>query len=170
MTAAGCKLSLHCQCQLLSQKWDAFSSGLDAALVTCLSVSGCLLQTGFCVKALIGLTCQAVSKQMTASICSSCGFNASMQVSSNAWELRGELASAYLLEQLTHSRRQAGLEAHPPEDDPDSWVETPYAMLMPCDICGPDDPRCNGTWQRPWADEMLVSCLASSSVMEILSL
>lgn len=79
-------------------------------------------------------------------------------MSSNAWELRGEVASAYLLEHLSLARRQAGLEAEPPEDDPDTWVETPYAMLMPCDISGPHDPRCTGTWQRPWADEMLVSC------------
>ena len=93
-----------------------------------------------------------------------------MQVSSNAWDLRGELTSAYLLDRLTHSRRQAGLEAHPPEDDPDSWVETAYAMLKPCDICGPDDPRCIGTWQRPWADEMLVSCLTPSLVVGILVL
>ena len=81
-----------------------------------------------------------------------------MQVSSNAWELRGELASAYMLEQLTEGRRKAGLEAPPVEDDPDSWVETPYAMFKPCDISGPDDPRYKGTWQRPWADEMLVTC------------
>ena len=85
-----------------------------------------------------------------------------MQVSSNAWELRGEVASAYVLEQLTLARRQAGLEAEPPEDDPDTWVETPYAMLMPCDISGPHDPRCTGIWQRPWADEMLVSCCPAS--------
>lgn len=87
-----------------------------------------------------------------------------MQVSSNDWEVRGELASAYLLEQVTHSRRMLGLEAQPAGDDPDSWVETPYAMLRPCDISGPDDPRCTGTWQRPWADEMLVSPSTSSSL------
>lgn len=106
--------------------------------------------------ALTGMTQQAINKQTTSQIC------VPVQVSSNAWELRGELASAYLLEQLTQGRRQAGLEAHPPEDDPDSWVETSYAMLTPCNISGPDDPRCNGTWQRPWADEMLVSCFSSS--------
>ena len=100
-----------------------------------------------------------INQQKKICTCSSGVQIVEMQVSSNAWDLRGEVASAYLLDHLTHSRRQAGLEAHPPKDDPDSWVETPYAMLMPCDICGPDDPRCIGTWQRPWADEMLVRLL-----------
>ena len=81
------------------------------------------------------------------------------QVSCNDWELNGELASAYLLERQTESMRRAGLEAWPVGDDPDSWVETPYAMLRPCSVTGPDDPRCNNTWKRPWADEMLVSLL-----------
>ena len=83
-----------------------------------------------------------------------------VQVSCNDWHLRGELASAYLLEQHTLQQRQAGIEAQPEGgDDPDSWVESPYAMLHPCTISGPEDPRCNGTWQRPWADEMQVQLL-----------
>lgn len=80
-----------------------------------------------------------------------------LQVSCNDWELNGELCSAYLLERQTGNMRSAGFEAMPGDNDPDSWVETPYAMLQPSSISGPDDPRCTGTWKRPWADETLVS-------------
>lgn len=92
--------------------------------------------------------------------------SALLQVSSNHWDVRGELASAYLLEQVTQRRRKLGVEAEPVGEDPDSWVETPYAMLRPCDISGPHDPRCDATWQRPWADEMLVTSLASPGCFE----
>ena len=81
-----------------------------------------------------------------------------MQASCNDWHLESELSSAYLLEKLVHSMQEAGVEAGPPEDGADSWVASPYAMLQPCAIQGPDDPRLQGTWQRPWADEVEVSC------------
>ena len=80
----------------------------------------------------------------------------STQASCNDWHLGSELSSAYLLEKLVLSMQEAGVEAGPPEDGADSWVASPYAMLQPCTIQGPDDPRLQGTWKRPWADEMEV--------------
>ena len=79
-----------------------------------------------------------------------------VQVSCNDWHLESELSSAYLLEKLVYSMQEAGVEPGPPKDEADTWVATPYAMLQPCFIQGPDDPRVQGTWQRPWADEMEV--------------
>ena len=54
----------------------------------------------------------------------------------------------------------AEVESGPPDDGADTWVASPYAQLEPCTIQGPDDPRCRGTWQRPWADETKVSTVA----------
>ena len=84
-----------------------------------------------------------------------------MQASCNDWHLDSELSSAYLLEKLVGSMAKAGVEAGSPDDGADTWVATPYAMLEPCTIDGPLDPRCNGTWSRPWADEMKVAFFAS---------
>ena len=84
-----------------------------------------------------------------------------MQASCNDWHLDSELSSAYLLEKLVGSMAKAGVEAGSPDDGADTWVATPYAMLEPCTIDGPLDPRCNGTWSRPWADEMKVGFFAS---------
>lgn len=84
-----------------------------------------------------------------------------MQASCNDWHLDSELSSAYLLEKLVGSMAKAGVEAGSPDDGADTWVATPYAMLEPCTIDGPLDPRCTGTWSRPWADEMKVGFFAS---------
>ena len=62
-----------------------------------------------------------------------------------------------MLDKLIHSMEAAGVEAGPPDDGADTWVASPYAQLEPCTIQGPNDARCRGTWQRPWADEMKVS-------------
>ncbi|KAL0053317.1 hypothetical protein WJX82_004176 [Trebouxia sp. C0006] len=77
-----------------------------------------------------------------------------LKASCNDWHLDSELSSAYLLEKLVGSMAKAGVEAGSPDDGADTWVATPYAMLEPCTIDGPLDPRCTGTWSRPWADEM----------------
>ncbi|DBA78805.1 hypothetical protein WJX77_001831 [Trebouxia sp. C0004] len=77
-----------------------------------------------------------------------------LKASCNDWHLDSELSSAYLLEKLVGSMAKAGVEAGSPDDGADTWVATPYAMLEPCTIAGPLDPRCTGTWSRPWADEM----------------
>ncbi|KAL0021424.1 hypothetical protein WJX79_005613 [Trebouxia sp. C0005] len=77
-----------------------------------------------------------------------------LKASCNDWHLDSELSSAYLLEKLAGSIAKAGVEAGSPDDGADTWVATPYAMLKPCTIDGPLDPRCTGTWSRPWADEM----------------
>ncbi|KAL0018070.1 hypothetical protein WJX77_000470 [Trebouxia sp. C0004] len=57
--------------------------------------------------------------------------------------------------------REAGVEAEVDEGgaDPDTWVETPYALRQPCSLHEETgEPKCklglDGTWQRPWADEM----------------
>jgi len=84
-----------------------------------------------------------------------------LQASCNDWHLDSELSSAYLLEKLVGSMAKAGVEAGSPDDGADTWVATPYAMLEPCTIDGPLDPRCNGTWSCPWADEMKVGSFAS---------
>jgi len=78
--------------------------------------------------------------------------------------LESELSSAYLLEKLLANCRQAGVEAEVGEGgaDPDIWVATPYALRQPCSLHEETgEPKCklglDGTWQRPWADEMQVS-------------
>ena len=69
-----------------------------------------------------------------------------------------ELSSAYLLEKLLANGREAGIEAEVGEGtDPDTWVETPYALRQPCSLHEETgEPMCklglDGTWQRPWAD------------------
>ncbi len=93
-----------------------------------------------------------------------------MQVSCNDWHIESEMSSAYLLEKLLASCRQAGVEASlgcddADGDDPDGWVESTYAMLQPCHIPHNanrmEHPRLNGSWQRPWADEMKVNLHSS---------
>lgn len=82
-----------------------------------------------------------------------------MQASCNDWHLGSELSSAYLLEKLVGSMHRAGVEDGPPSDGAHMWVESPHATLEPCKIdqsLGAEDPRVNGTWQRPWADECKV--------------
>ncbi|KAL0045003.1 hypothetical protein WJX82_004834 [Trebouxia sp. C0006] len=87
----------------------------------------------------------------------------SLKVSCNDWHIESEMSSAYLLEKLLDSCRHAGVEASlgsddDEGDDPDSWVESTYAMLQPNHI--PHNAnrgehlRLTGLWQRPWADEM----------------
>ena len=79
------------------------------------------------------------------------------------------MSSAYLLEKLMASARQAGVEAEVPEGqaDPDIWVETHYAMLEPSSLHETTsepvgEVGLDGTWQRPWAEEMQVShCLCT---------
>ena len=88
-----------------------------------------------------------------------------MQASCNDWHLDAELSSAYLLEKLIRSMKHVGVEAGPPDDGADTWVASPYAMLEPCTIQGPHDPRCTGTWRRPWADEMEVGPLVSHTAI-----
>ncbi|DBB05775.1 TPA: hypothetical protein ACH3X1_012371 [Trebouxia sp. C0004] len=87
----------------------------------------------------------------------------SLKVSCNDWHINSEMSSAYLLEKLLASCRHAGVEASlgrddAEGDDPDGWVESTYAMLQPCHIPHNakhmEHPRLNGSWQRPWADEM----------------
>ena len=87
-----------------------------------------------------------------------------LQVSSNDWHVESEMSSAYLLEKLMASARQAGVEAEVPEGhpDPDIWVETHYAMLEPSSLHETTsepvgEVGADGTWQRPWAEEMQVS-------------
>jgi len=87
----------------------------------------------------------------------------SLQVSCNDWHVESELSSAYLLEKLLANGREAGVEAEVGEGtDPDTWVETPYALRQPCSLHEETgEPKSklglDGTWQRPWADEMQVS-------------
>ena len=86
-----------------------------------------------------------------------------LQVSCNDWHVESELSSAYLLEKLLANGREAGVEAEVGEGtDPDTWVETPYALRQPCSLHEETgEPMCklglDGTWQRPWADEKQVS-------------
>ena len=87
-----------------------------------------------------------------------------LQVSCNDWHVESELSSAYLLEKLLANGREAGVEAEVGvgDADPDTWVETPYALRQPCSLHEETgEPMCklglDGTWQRPWADEMRVS-------------
>ncbi|DBA98053.1 TPA: hypothetical protein ACH3X3_012881 [Trebouxia sp. C0006] len=82
-----------------------------------------------------------------------------IKVSCNDWHVESELSSAYLLEKLLANGREAGVEAEVGEGtDPDTWVETPYALRQPCSLHEETgEPMCklglDGTWQRPWADE-----------------
>lgn len=102
-----------------------------------------------------------------------------MQVSCNDWHIESEMSSAYLLEKLMDSCRHAGVEASlgsddDEGDDPDSWVESTYAMLQPNHIphnanCG-EHLRLTGLWQRPWADEMKVKPNSSHLALPICNL
>ena len=89
------------------------------------------------------------------------------------------MSSAYLLEKLLDSCRHAEVEASlgPDDDegdDPDSWVESTYAMLQPNHIPhtanGREHVRVNGLWQRPWADEMKVIPNSSHLALPICNL
>ncbi|KAL0040081.1 hypothetical protein WJX79_005501 [Trebouxia sp. C0005] len=96
-----------------------------------------------------------------------------IKVSCNDWHVESELSSAYLLEKLLASCREAGVEAEVGEGgaDPDTWVETPYALRQPCSLHEQTgEPMCklglDGTWQRPWADEMQTQECTEQDVAE----
>ncbi len=89
------------------------------------------------------------------------------------------MSSAYLLEKLQASCRNAGVEASlgsddAEGDDPDGWVESTYAMLQPNHIPQTanrrEHLRLTGFWQRPWADEMKVIPNSSHLALPICNL